>query len=445
MKIEPGISDDSKKQLFDKLADAFAEKMTSSILHRVDSLSTEVDKLIISEERRALSSFILHLLQAQIEYIAIAQLADVVAEKITSSILQRIDKHSKKVDELMRDVKFLIGDVRDVKSDILTICDSVLGMENEVKSLARLSDIDIKISEARRTLSSLTLSLLQNQMGYSAFAPEDIIVDADVVCHSDVHGEDYAEKSEITENIGAIVIADGISEGCDGSEVAARIACKTFIKFLEENYYKYYPLELLNAACEEVGKKVRETAENALSGGEEWKKFVSERNMEKYEEKIKTKKGVPIFASTLIAVYYVGNIVYTVHIGDGYILPVYREESVLRICPYLSGSTSLQTQVTSDRERGIRGDPHLSSFLLKDGELLVIGSDGANFGYTPRGGFPYVMFNQHLKESLQCGTIKDTVEGWFEKLKRKDAISDDFSMGMIQIHPSPHRCSDKRL
>ncbi len=323
-------------------------------------------------------------------------------------------------------------------TNTLTISEGVLRIKDEVKGLASLSDLNVKISETKRTLSSLTLSLLQNQMGYSAFAPQDVIVDADVVCHSDVHDEDYAEKSEITENIGAIVIADGVSEGCDGSEVAARVACKTFLKFLEENYYKYYPFELLKAACEEVGKKVREIAENALSGGEEWKKFVSERNMEKYEEKIKIEKDVPIFASTLIAAYYVGNVVYTVHIGDGYILPVYSEGGAFTIHPYLSGSsTSFSTLVLSDIEQGIRGEPHLSSFLLKDGELLVIGSDGANFGYTPRGGYPYIMFREYLKDNLAQGIINGCENGWYEKLKEKDAISDDFSMGIIQIRPSP--------
>lgn len=366
------------------------------------------------------------------------KLAEVLAEKVIPSILHQIDKHPTKVEELMGNVEFLIGEINNVKSNTLTINERVLRIKDEVKGLASLSDLNVNISEMRRTLSSLTLSLLQNQMGYSAFALQDVIVDADVVCHSDVHGEDYAEKMEITENIGAIVIADGVSEGCDGSEVAARVACETFLKFLEENYYKYYPFELLKAACEGVGKKVREIAENALSGGEEWKKFVSERNMEKYEEKIKTEKDVPIFASTLIVAYYVGNVVYTVHIGDGYILPVYREGRALTIHPYLSGSsTSFSTLIISDREQGIRGEPHLSSFVLKDGELLVIGSDGANFGYTPRGGFPYAMFNQHLKESLERETIKDYVEGWYEKLKGKDAISDDFSMGIIQIRPSP--------
>ncbi len=117
----------------------------------------------------------------------------------------------------------------------LAINDEVLRIEDEVKGLASLSGLDVKISEMKRTLSSLTLSLLQNQMGYNASAPQDVIIDADVVCHSDVHGEDYAEKSEITENIGTIVIADGVTEGCDGSEVAARVACETFIKFLEKN------------------------------------------------------------------------------------------------------------------------------------------------------------------------------------------------------------------
>ena len=383
MKIELEISDDSKKELFEKLAEVLAKKSISSILHQ-------------------------------------------------------IDKHPTKVEELMGNVKFLIDEINNVKSNTLTINERVLRIKDEVKGLASLSDLNVKISEMRRTLSSLTLSLLQNQMGYSAFAPQDVIVDADVVCHSDVHGEDYAGHSEITENIGAIVIADGVSEGCDGSEVAARVACKTFLKFLEENHYKYYPFELLKAACEEVGKKVREIAENALSDGEEWKKFVSEHNMEKYEGKIKTKKDVPIFASTLIAAYYVGNVVYTVHIGDGYILPVYSEGRTLTIHPYLSGSSSsFSTLIISDIEQGIRGEPHLSSFLLKDGELLVIGSDGANFGYTPRGGYPYIMFREYLKDNLAQGIINGCGKGWYEKLKEKDAISDDFSMGIIQIRPSP--------
>ena len=383
MKTELEISDDSKKELFDKLAEVLVEKLLPSILHQ-------------------------------------------------------IDKHPTKVEELMGNVEFLIGEINNVKSNTLTINERVLRIKDEVKGLASLSDLNVKISETKRTLSSLTLSLLQNQMGYSVFAPQDVIVDADVACHSDVHGEDYGQKSEITENIGAIVIADGVSEGCDGSEVAARVACEAFLKFLEENYYKYYPFELLKAACDEVGKKVREIAENALSGGEEWKKFVSERNMEKYEKKIKIEKDVPIFASTLIAAYYVGNVVYAVHIGDGYILPVHSEGRALAIHPYLSGSSSsFSTLIISDIERGIRGEPHLSSFLLKDGELLVIGSDGANLGYTPRGGFPYAMFNQHLKESLKRETIKDYVEGWYETLKGKDAISDDFSMGIIPIRPSP--------
>jgi len=261
---------------------------------------------------------------------------------------------------------------------------------------------------------------------------EDVTVDTDLAFHNDVHGEDCADELKIKEDVGAIVIADGVTEGCDGGEIAAKISCKTFLDFLEKNYNKYHPFSLLRRACEEAGKRVREIAEDAFEGGDEWKKFVSEKNEREYEkriEKSRDKNRVPIFASTLIAAYYIGNVVYTLHVGDGYILSV--DVSNNRIHPYLAGSSPLHELIISEEKSGIRGEPYISSFLLKDGELLVIGSDGANIGYTPRGGFPFVEFIKHLKRD--CGEIKGCGEGWYEFLKEREAISDDFSIGIMSV------------